>query len=404
MLLKANCSSKRILDNAMMRNSLLRINNQNICYYLGMTLGMVSFLKNESLWEFSDAIVNLLRYGGFFFLTIQLFISISKYNKKEIALFILFFFLTIIVGLKCHQLLLLLFTFELIMGCKGIYFKDIIKVYTFIGLSFCLITMFGSILGAVDNQIKTSTERGLFSSGNDRYSFGYGWTTNFANHVYFLLLSYWLIISEKFNFKYAILYAIIGVFIFIYTDCRLSVICIISIVIITYVIRQKYWSSSAGKLLKKILSYSVPIFVLISYYTTISFNPSNKIWFALNVILSARLSLGQDALKWAGIPMFGQEYEMYSGDIDKQFYNYIDNSYIQSLVIYGLIYTIVTSFLYVIICIRAQKARNISLIWGIFIAGASGIIAQHFIQIYMNPLLLALISKIEANDITKEMK
>lgn len=378
-----------------MNNILSRVNGQNVCYFLGMTLGMLSFLKNETLWNFSDTIVNLLRFSGFFFLTVQLIISVPKYNGKEIILLTLFFILSLIVGRECHQLLLLLFTFELIAGSKGIYFQDIIRVYAFVGISFCLITMIACLAGVVDNQIKTSTERGLFTSGNDRYSFGYGWTTNFANHVFYILLSYWLILSNKFNLKYVLLYIIVGFFIFIYTDCRLSAICIVSILILTYIIKLKNWECNNMGLVYKVLPYSIPFFALLSYYVTESFNSSNAVWFTLNIILSARLSLGQDALKWAGIPIFGQEYEMLSGDIDKQFYNYIDNSYIQSLVIYGWLYTMVISFLYVIVCFRAKKIKNIHIICAVLIAGGSGMIAQHFIQIYMNPLLLALMSNLD---------
>ena len=92
--------------------------------------------------------------------------------------------------------------------------------------------------------------------------------------------------------------------------------------------------------------------------------------------------------------MFGSARE------DGDAYNYLDNSYVQSLVIYGLIYTFLFVVGYVVICWKAFNRKDYFLMYSILFAGISGLIAQHFIEIYMNPFLIALFANHSATEVT----
>ena len=114
----------------------------------------------------------------------------------------------------------------------------------------------------------------------------------------------------------------------------------------------------------------------------------------IDVLLSGRLSLGKEAFETAGIPLWGQFYEMFGSVRDYgAAYNYLDNSYVQLLVINGLIYTGLLVIAYMYIMKEAYRRRDFLLMYSIFFAGVSGLIAQHFIEMYMNPFLIALFAK-----------
>ena len=139
------------------------------------------------------------------------------------------------------------------------------------------------------------------------------------------------------------------------------------------------------------LILSVPFFAFISYYMTASFDEASLEWVVVDVFLTGRLSIGKEALESAGMSLFGQEYDMYSSARDDgQLYNYLDNSYLQLFVIYGLLYASLLIAAYVVIVKQAGRRKDVILMVSVFMAGFTGLIAQHFIEAYMNPFLLAL--------------
>ena len=82
-----------------------------------------------------------------------------------------------------------------------------------------------------------------------------------------------------------------------------------------------------------------------------------------------------------------------SARADGDSYNYLDNSFVQLLVIEGLIYTVLLVIAYMFICRHAYRRKDFYLMYSVFFAGVSGLIAQNFIEIYMNPFLIALFAK-----------
>ena len=146
-----------------------------------------------------------------------------------------------------------------------------------------------------------------------------------------------------------------------------------------------------GKVVSIFLIVSIPFFALLSFYATAAYDESDLLWFGADILLSGRLHIGQEALDTAGISIWGQFYEMFSSArSDGNSYNYIDCSYIQLCVIYGLVYTALLICAYTVICRNAYRRRDFILMYSVFFAGISGMIAQHFIEMYMNPFLIAL--------------
>ena len=116
-------------------------------------------------------------------------------------------------------------------------------------------------------------------------------------------------------------------------------------------------------------------------------------WVIINTLFSGRLRIGHEAMADYGTKLFGQYYVQYGGQNAGDYYNFIDSSYIQLVVIYGIVYTALFIIAFIVVAYKAYKRKDMVLLLAIFVAGISGAIAQHFLQIYMNPLLLALTTK-----------
>ncbi len=323
--------------------------------------------------------------------------SIPKYHGKQIIIVAVIGILVIVVGINSNTLFNMLLSYFAIIGAKEVPFRDIVKFHFYIALCFCLFNMFISEIGWINKIIiTTSTDRdNLFGEIVERKDFGYGWATDYAIHVFFILLDYWVLKNGRLNLKEIIIY--VGICIFIINSCvaRLAAFCILLIVALSLYIRYlRKKRKQIGFVTSIILILITPIFALITYFVTVCYDNSNINWIGLDVIMSGRLSLGYNAIQDVGIPWFGQIFKMYgavNSSSDSE-YNYLDSSYIQSLVIWGLILTIVWISTYVAISYKAYKRKDIVLMFAVFLTAFVGIIAQFSCSMTYCILLIAAVA------------
>ena len=377
-------------------------NPAEILYFIGLTLFLLSFLGKETVWNYNGFSRRVLNPIMLITLSINMISVISQYKKGINFIILAFtFIITLLVGYNAsvekgeNQIVILLAVFLLVFGAIKIDFRNIIKIYLIVGGSYCIITVIASLLGFIENYSDISSTReellGPLAS-SERRSFGYVWSTNFANHVFFIILTYFYYINRRFKVKEELIILLIISAIIYYTGSRLSAVCIILILLLS---RGRLFFINIARLLivKKLIKYCIPFFVLISFIAVTAFDDSSPFWLLADILLSGRLTLCSYAVEKYGIPMFGQLY-VFFGSVrdDGADFNYLDIAYIQSLVIYGLIYTLLLVCAYVNICQTAIKRDNVILAYVVAIAGLSGLIAQHFLQIFMNPFLIALFS------------
>lgn len=370
-----------------------QLNSNNFFYILGLTISLFSLLRYETCWILPDTINNILKYGSCLFLGIHLAITLPKYGKK-IPFVLILIAIILFVGLNIDQIYMIFVTTALVFGAKGLGFNNIVKWYFWIGLFFCIATIIGSQIGLVkshDVYINTLSSRLSFALSGKRLSFGYIWPTDFATHCFFILLVYWYIRKAELTIKEILLFVIIAIVILYYTDAKLGAGCILLLPIMTLLYRL---IRNTKPKIYVILIFSIPIFTILAIASTLMYQYSNFTWFFIDsVILAGRLHLGNEAISIYGIPFWGQKIRMYGGETEGAYYNYIDSSFIQLIVIYGIVYAILIITAYTIIAYKAYKRKDYILIIAVLMAGISGLIAQHFLQICMNPFLIAFMAK-----------
>lgn len=381
-----------------MRNSYIQqlrpqISINNFFYISGLIMSLFLLLKYETYWILPDVIIDALKYGSCLLLGIHLTITLPKYGKK-LPLVLALIAITLFVGLNIDRIHMMFVTAALVFGAKGLDFNNIVKWYFWIGLFFCIVTFIGSQIGLIkdyDAYIDVLSSRLSFALSGKRSSFGYVWSTNFSTHCFFILLAYWYIRKAELSLKEMLLFVFLAITILFYTDAKLGAGCILLLPIMTLFYRL---TRNTKPKIYAILVFSIPIFAVLAIVSTILYQYSNFIWFFIDsVILSGRLHLGNEAMSVYGIPFWGQKIRMYGGETEGVYYNYIDSSFIQLIVIYGIVYTILIITAYTIIAYKAYKRRDYRLILAVLMTGISGLIAQHFLQIYMNPFLIALAAK-----------
>ncbi len=382
-------------------------------YFFGLILYILQYLQYETQWDYGPSVDLLLQVIVLFSLSAHMLSTLIQCEKDSFRIVFLFsLIVTIVVGTNARfipessLLYSLLVTLLLVFGAMYIDFQKIVKTYLVVGGAYCIVTVMASLLGVINNisdvYIRDDDVIGAVDNFY-RMCFGYGWSTNMANHVFFIILAFFYWISRPFNKIEILMCAIISSFVLYYTGSRLSTFCVFLMLSFTLCYKTIFGKRMlTNSWLLYLLIFCIPFFAIISFLVTNAYDETDMTWMITDVVLSGRLHIGQDAFEMAGIPLWGQFYEMFgSARDDGDAYNYLDNSYVQSLVIYGLIYTFLLVVGYVVTCWKAFNRKDYFLIYSIFLAGFSGLIAQHFIEIYMNPFLIALFanhSEIEVTD------
>ncbi|MBF0713848.1 hypothetical protein HZY83_04025 [Gemella sp. GH3] len=268
--------------------------------------------------------------------------------------------------------------------------KKIVQYFWVIKLPLVLLFLFFSIVGIIENYAFIDVNRGI------RYSFGAIYATDFASSIFYIYMAYLYI---KNNIKlYDVFFGILlAVFLDIYTDARLSVFLIYMASILFYLVDKKY-----VKILKKFISrtYMKFIFIimfLISFITSYLYNASNINWYNFNKMLSNRLYLGNRSLSNYDITLFGQKIEMQgNGWTLKEWdsslgYNFIDSSYLQWLLIYGIIFATTMLILFTLSYFRAISINDYKLVLCLMLIAISGFVEQHILNIVNNPFIFAIV-------------
>ena len=275
----------------------MNLKRQNeILYFCGLILYIIFSLFGETKWGVPDFVLRVLWYLVPIVLSANLLLLLSRYKKVEEYVVMFFcFVVSVIVGYNAtftkgaNLLQICLVNFLLVFGAKDISYRRIIKTYLIVGGLFCAITVMASLLGVVENISDTDINRAeevVGAADNiNRYCFGYGWSTNMANHVFFIVLTYFTYVNRPLDFKEIAVSLGVLVFVWYYTGSRLSAVLIFLIILFSlYCRKKKKISLLYTKFVMYGLSLSIPFFIILSCYVTYVYDSSDMFWIATDVI------------------------------------------------------------------------------------------------------------------------
>lgn len=284
----------------------------------------------------------------------------------------------------------------LVMGGKDVSFRRVLKVYFVVTSTIVFLAFVASLIGVIENlQYITSDQR-------VRSSFGIVYVTDFAAYIFFLVLVFFFLKGN--NLKLVHLGSTIFISGLIYYFCLARVDCMcILLVALTYGTQRllnhvKYgferlryfWNGFWDKLGIFIL----PFWAVVSIGVTLGYNEEIGIYKRINTLLSGRLELGYQGFKDYGVTLFGQPIEMIGlggTTIKPEEYFFIDCSYINILLRYGLCFFCILILVYVIMCCKYKY--NIYFLMAIALIATNCVIAHHIMDVAYNPFIYGLLMK-----------
>ncbi|MEY8337945.1 hypothetical protein AALB16_07915 [Lachnospiraceae bacterium 62-35] len=351
------------------------------------------------IWSFLNTTLFHLSYPWYFEKALRVFIAIAvilkvgytnKHSSKELLL---------CVGIgACFALswistgyVFLLDTAILLLAALQIPYKKILKVYFGCGLIVLGLAILGALTGCIDDLL-------YFDSERYKHAFGIVYTTDFAAHVVYLTLAFWIIyetIPASITFSITILLSAI---IYHYCGAKCSTIVLLLTGIgILYVSAAKWLENKNAfgqrviRCLDYILMIFMPLCAAVMIGLTMCYNPDNAAWAKIDVLLSGRLRLAKEAFDVYGIKLFGTAFDMIGGggnNVRRLAYNFVDSSYCMILVRYGLVLLLCVLFLYIWTAKKAIKNKRRNLLVALAVIAVHNMIEHHLLELAYNVFIL----------------
>ena len=317
----------------------------------------------------------------------------KKINVKELVLLILTLCMTGILTVRLNgyfTIPLLLFVYS----ARQFEFKKIAKFYLIVSIIALVFIIISSRLSIIPNYISI-----INNKRREFMGFRYALYPQIMALNITCLVSY-LNYNSKISKKVllSLLFLIGNLYIFYYTNSRLSLFLSIIVLIVFIFFNKKMNKIFENKMISFMLKNCFIIFSILSLIMTLNYDKTSSFYYNLDMKLEHRLLLGNNAIKEYGINLFGNDVVLVGNGVDKYgvktdgIYNYIDSLYVSVLIKYGIILAITILFLITYSLYKLNNNKDYFLLFIFFVFSLHGIFDDLGFYLYYNAFWLAIMS------------
>lgn len=255
-----------------------------------------------------------------------------RFHWEQLLIAVLFIISMFIVA-KNREGLLDLNVLLLVFSARDIDFRKLLGTFSFATFLVLVLTIFASNMGVISNMF-------MRADGGYRFSLGFNYVSFASQRLFFALCSYLMFRGKKIS--YIELLALFSATIYMYQQTSTSSPFYLSILILAYAlfsikifkkgfIIENFWIS-------RVTNYGFILALVVILY--FCFYSSGNLFHLVDQYTHNRLRLSVEGFQNFGVHLFGQRISFSTLDIFGNFtsnYNFIDSSFVQLLVIDGLI-------------------------------------------------------------------
>ena len=332
--------------------------------YLKDTLHPYGLLN---IWEYLGVLCIILKFG------LQKTINAKSLLLVPITILVAFF-----VSKDNGNASFVFYSFLLIVAASDLEFDRIVKWTMILQILSMSITVLLSLVNIIPNELFVSFAGGFL---RNRYGLGYIFPTFAPNFFFSIVIEYIYFRFSKIKWIEYLFIAGLNIFFYQMTGTRVTFILVFAMLLLEYFFRNRL------KLIVNSVPYSYVSMAALTYLLTELYNPGNSLFSKLNLILSQRLRFAQQGLQTWGISLFGTSIQWNS---EAASYNYVDFSYINILISYGLIVFIIVIAGYTITGTLCKRENNIALAMVLWIWAIRASVDPQLFLLWFNPFLLLI--------------
>lgn len=348
-----------------MLKKIKQYDNQNIVYIVYVMFILASAVALTS-WATTnpDHILNVIlkgiRYVSYFGCGVCIVLNVGKgrYHKRSFCFLAAMLLVSGIAILTSGERTV--FLFVLLLGC--VYASDgktILKLSCIIQGSVLLLTVLFAVTGITENLIVDKERM--------RYSLGFAWASYAPNLLLFVSMQYMLLRRNKISWLELVVIEAANIFIFTQTDTKMSFLVLTLLVgvmalnritvVREYLLKAKQWFLHVKEKTYIALPWVCAFFaVFLPLY-----RQDSVFWKFLNSGFSGRLELGKNAILNYGFSLLGQNIDMQGFSVlgkTYDVYNYVDSSYLQIAIRYGIVLLMLICILYAGASLKMRKRKD----------------------------------------------
>ena len=371
----------------------------SILFFAGFFLHELSVLIDASMWAYSadDAMTPL----GFFakiirFTAYGLFLLKILYDCKIGSRNVYFIYATVgiiglaFIGSRNPQVV---FYLLIMIAALGISDRTLL-LSAIISQGFMLLVTVGfSMAGVIENFVIADNK------GRVREFLGFVWTTNAPIIFFFVTLQFIYLKKGRLNVINTGIILFFAYMLFVFTDSKAAFAVSFAAPLFFLLFGSLIEKGRVARAFKWLIIALPWILAAVTIMIHKMYNKHNALLFKLNVILSKRLEYGHNAIHKYGIHLFGQRMEWVGYSVGKteltSDYNFVDCSYLNLLLEYGVLFLILLLTLYSVIIYKAYKSGKYYAVWIAVFILLFGTTEPRLFNLTYNPLILLAFASLD---------
>lgn len=327
-------------------------------------------------------------------------LAVGKWNWKLIpALALSFLYIGAYYSSKS---IFLLFLPVLTVTFIDMDYRKVVKVAVVMGVAFLAASYVGVFGGIIDNLV-------YFRDGYLRSSWGFGYPTDMASFLLFMIGMAWIAWRELPD-ELILLATLFCLWIsYAYAASRTAVTCsVLFLLIIIYhmvemrILQPKHLLRRSSEVLQKIATYTFPIMMLLFGLCLLLYIKKTPIGIRLNTILSQRLAYTTRIWRDLGIHPFGINFHAVGNGgntIEPTTSYFLDCSYVLILIQYGWLLLLALGFLWCAMSHHARQKGDLRLLLMMTMIAVHAFSEHHFVEVMYNVLLPLIFARIPDSEI-----
>ena len=252
-------------------------------------------------------------------------------------------------------------------------------------------TLFMYIIGVYtpDTFYKVSSDGVLL-----RQYLGFAYTTYPPNYLIHLMLTFYASRKKSISLADTFIFLVINYIFYRLTYTYAVYYEVYLIIVVLWILKLKPTAFS-GKVFRVMFTLFMPLLAIISVILAYIYTPANPILFFLNQLMSSRLSLAHTGIARYGVTLFGNAVQWSGGRYGVErvdAYFYVDSSYINIILTYGIIALIFVIISFALLSNKAHKKGNIKLCVILAFLAIHSFTDPQLLELKYNPFLIILLA------------
>lgn len=365
------------------------ITKQEFLFYIAWILFMSTTILELTMWTIGAQgdmllkILKILRYGSYVISACS--ICMKSFQKNKLLGTFAIFLVLILSFLGCGNKTMLLYIF-LLVAAYGLDGKKVIGV-SFVTRAILLVLIIGgSYIGLVEDYVFTPEIR-------ERHGLGFTWTTTGAVLFFFLVMQWIYLRKNKLTYIELVIFEYVNWYLYQVTDSRMVFYLGTLFVVVIALAKLFGFNWKITKKLKGLFVAAPSLICLVAIVLHAFYDSSSSIWTQLNDFLSNRLALGKSAFEEYGVSLLGNEVEWVGHSVvaSDKVYNYVDCSYVQLLLEYGILFLAMVIVIYTVIMYLSIKTEQYETMWILVFILVFSITEPRLMNLVFNPFPILIL-------------